>query len=435
MAKLFISYSRVDILFKDEFVNWLQKTFRSHSVWHDFKLDGGDIWWNEIIDQVGACDIFIYLLSNESVQSKYCQAEFKEAQRLQKQIIPIQVRDRTKLQGDLSDIQYVDMKNGVNDQDAVSRFIRALEKQIDRIPDVPLEPLSPQRTLKPTDVVELERPSNAEAIDTPPLVIETAKQTAIFVHSVSILGVLPPPFEWISIPAGKVNLNVAIPGFFAQETPYNVSDFFISKYPITNAQYAKFVEAQGYDEIRWWQNGSWEIKENEKWKMPRYWMDMNWNTTDHPVVGISLFEALAFCEWLKDVSGEIIYLPNEQQWQRAAQGDTDLTYPWGDEWDSERCNNSVTPNKSVRTTPVQQYEGLGKGNSPYGVVDLSGNVWEWCNSLLDLEESEEDETGGFIMRGGSWKSDQFVVFNLAYRYGKRPTVRNNLIGFRIARMP
>src|SRR5689334_9997993 len=108
MAQFFISYSRVDHTFVKDFVEQLRDMFPQHSTWYDGSLHGGDHWWQEILKQIDQCDIFIYLLSNESVTSPYCQAEFREAQRLQKSIITVQVRDRTTLSPELSEIQYVD---------------------------------------------------------------------------------------------------------------------------------------------------------------------------------------------------------------------------------------------------------------------------------------------------------------------------------------
>jgi formylglycine-generating enzyme required for sulfatase activity len=69
----------------------------------------------------------------------------------------------------------------------------------------------------------------------------------------------------------------------------------------------------------------------------------------------------------------ILTPPSEAQWQRAAQGDTNWAYPWGDDWDGARCNNRVGKNNT--TTPVTRYAGRDKGDSPFGVSDLAGNVW------------------------------------------------------------
>jgi hypothetical protein len=102
MTKLFISYSRVDTSFTERLVERLRRVYGLPNVWYDDELHGGQRWWKMILEQVAACGVFIYLLSNESVTSPYCQAEFAEALRLQKPIVTVQVRDKTRLSDDLS---------------------------------------------------------------------------------------------------------------------------------------------------------------------------------------------------------------------------------------------------------------------------------------------------------------------------------------------
>lgn len=168
MARIFISYSRVDGAFTERFVRRLKRIDRDHNVWYDDELLGGDIWWEEILNHIYVCDLFVYLLSNESVNSPYCQAEFIEARRLQKRIITVQVRDRTKLPPDLSDIHYVDMKAGLDDADALERLTAALIKQTKNLPSRRPKPLSPTRTPRPHVPDEVVVP-NREDVDTPTL--------------------------------------------------------------------------------------------------------------------------------------------------------------------------------------------------------------------------------------------------------------------------
>src|SRR5689334_22529412 len=109
MPRIFISYSRVDRPLVDDLVPLLREVYGLENVWFDENLHGGQLWWEEILYQIAACDIFIYLLSNESVGSEYCLAEYEEAQRIHKQILPVQVRARTTIPDDLKRIQFVDM--------------------------------------------------------------------------------------------------------------------------------------------------------------------------------------------------------------------------------------------------------------------------------------------------------------------------------------
>ncbi len=244
----------------------------------------------------------------------------------------------------------------------------------------------------------------------------------------------------MEIPAGRVELE---DGHGAFEVPA----FLIAKYPVTNAQYAKFIEAGGYREKQWWTDAGWEAREQERswnsskgeweptgkpWTEPRYWKDKEWNGAECPVVGVSWYEAGAFCRWLSEVSGEPVTLPTEQQWQWAAQGDEGYVYPWGNEWDGTHCNHSVKPNGSKRTTPVTLYP---EGVSPFGVMDMSGNVWEWCLNdyrqprTIDVDAQAERRA----LRGGSWINAGTDAFRAAVRVRGDPRDWMYIFGFRCAR--
>jgi formylglycine-generating enzyme required for sulfatase activity len=229
---------------------------------------------------------------------------------------------------------------------------------------------------------------------------------------------------------------------------FDVPVFTISKYPITNAQYARFIRAGGYHEKKWWTAAGWEARgqgwnwDSEKvrwvptgkpWTEPRYWGNRNANGAEQPVVGVSWYEATAFCGWLSEASGEMVALPTEQQWQCAAQGDDGRTYPWGNKWDGTRCNNSKPPQESDQTTPVQEYEG--RGDSPFGVVDLIGNAWEWCLTDYQTGSNKLDGAGVRVLRGGSFSNagDNFLV---TFRLRLEPYDRGlaDAHGFRCVRL-
>lgn len=267
------------------------------------------------------------------------------------------------------------------------------------------------------------------------------------------IELMPVPFAWINIPAGKVILTPSgykKNSYLQQETLFTVSAFEICKYPITNAQYAEFVKAGGYHERKWWTDLGWKACQegwhydkntnNGKavgpaWTEPAYGQEEPWNRAEYPIIGVSWYEAIAFCLWLNDVTGENIMLPTEQQWQRAAQGDKELAYPWGNKWDGKRCNNSVAlgfNNVNMLKTPVRQFEG--QGNSPYGVVDLVGNMWEWCvTGNDDGSQSINSNNEGRVLRGGSAAGDFAEMFRCDFRMVYYPQARFE--GFRLARSP
>jgi len=171
MAKFFISYSRVDKAFTKPFVERLQQAFPKHEFWYDDKLTGSDRWWSDTLKHVSEADIFIYLLSKESVTAPYCQAEFHEAKRLRKLILPVQVRDQTKVTSTLNPIQTVNMTAGVNSVSAQADLIRAVTLKIAAIPKRRSRPVSTTPTPKPELRPESPRPSNAPAVTTQELQI------------------------------------------------------------------------------------------------------------------------------------------------------------------------------------------------------------------------------------------------------------------------
>lgn len=231
--------------------------------------------------------------------------------------------------------------------------------------------------------------------------------------------ILPGPFEWIDIPAGRVTLTTE-KSWYANYIPEGQSRTFdvpastIAKYPITNAQYAKFIDAGGYRVRRWWTDAGWQARKERNWTEPRDWEGKQYDRADHPVTGVSWYEALAFCQWLSEVGGEDVLLPTEQQWQRAAQGGDGREYPWGNRFDASRCNTRESGIGT--TTPVTRYPN---GASPFGVMDMVGNVWEWCSTAYETGNTEPEGTPRRVLRGGSFVNDLDLA-RAVYRYDGDP---------------
>jgi formylglycine-generating enzyme required for sulfatase activity len=217
--------------------------------------------------------------------------------------------------------------------------------------------------------------------------------------------------------------------------------YFLDRTPVTNAQYRRFMEAGGYANPTYWQEaiaaGRWKdgqyIDYNDKPRaQPFFWNDKQWNGNDQPVVGVSWCEALAFATW----AGK--RLPSEAEWEKAASWDAQAggkrRYPWGDQWQGDRCNSEEA--KKEQTTPVGLYSPAG--DSPYGAVDMAGNVWEWCQSAYrgypyDPEDGREELGGGDnvfrVLRGGSWYDDKQGV-RCASRINGHPGGWNTHVGVR-----
>jgi len=229
-------------------------------------------------------------------------------------------------------------------------------------------------------------------------------------------------FDWAKELKGK--------GWFDREQPQHevtLIPFEIGRYPVTNAEYAAFVEATGHTVPRHWREG----------RFPE-------ELADHPVVHVTWRDALAYVAWLRERTEQPYRLPSEAEWEKAARGEDGRLWPWGNDWDPARAN--CKPAGPGKTTPVGQYSPAG--DSPYGAADVAGNVWEWCSSLWGDDPGESSfgypfraddgrenlETSGLrIMRGGSWRSDNPGIVRCAYRYGYPPVNWYVTLGFRVAR--
>jgi formylglycine-generating enzyme required for sulfatase activity len=191
-------------------------------------------------------------------------------------------------------------------------------------------------------------------------------------------------------------------------------NYYMDIYPVTNAQYKEFIKANGYGLQKFWSEEGWAWKQENHVNRPDYWNVSKWNKADHPVVGVTYYEAEAYASWTDK------RLPTEQEWEKAARGTDGRQYPWGKVFDENKCNSEKSGIDA--TTPVTKY---GKGSSPSGCYDMAGNVWEWCASWYDQSD------GLRVIRGGSWDNfPEDVRTLLRYRYSA--VYRNDDIGFRLA---
>jgi len=242
-----------------------------------------------------------------------------------------------------------------------------------------------------------------------------------------------PDIVWSSVvPAGEFIMGEGSDQHVATvSTPFQ-----ISKYPITNAQFAAFVGDGGYTQKwrRCWTDAGWQ------WKGKRAEPDKRggiYDLPNHPVVYVRWYEAVAFCRWLGEKLGCAITLPTEAQWEKAARGPstgsgTGRRYPWGDDITPDHANYKETGIGA--TTAVGSFP---QGVSPCGALDMSGNVWEWCltqwrgNYKTAADEDPEGERSR-VLRGGSYYNDRTNV-RCAFRTGTFPGSWNVSYGFRVAR--
>lgn len=229
------------------------------------------------------------------------------------------------------------------------------------------------------------------------------------------------PVVWI--PAGTFLMGsdkTRDPQAYDDELPQHevtLPNYWIAKTPVTVAQFRDFAA-----EHRWADQGSLQ------------------GPGDHPMVDVTWNDALAYCRWLKGKTGLPMTLPSEAEWEKAARSTAGRIYPWGDEPpDKTRCNFD---GNEGRTTPVGQYSP--QGDSPYGCVDMAGNVREWTRSHWGkdypyrADDGREDLTAGNdvprVFRGGTFRDYERRVRCACRRYNP-PNYRHRNVGFRVVVSP
>ena len=227
--------------------------------------------------------------------------------------------------------------------------------------------------------------------------------------------------EFVNVPAGTFVMGS---NDEENERPRHIVDipydYYVGRFPITNAQYAAYVQARGMMHPV----SDWESK------------------LDHPVVNVAWQDAMDYCRRLNDLRkkelppGLVLRLPSEAEWEKAARGPDGLTYPWGNDFDEKKGN--VDHDGKYDTTPVGAYSP--QGDSPFGAADMAGNVWEWTHSLFEsypyrADDGREDEnaSGAHVQRGGSFIGTSQLA-RTASRYRGTSSFLD-FVGFRVVVAP
>ncbi len=222
-------------------------------------------------------------------------------------------------------------------------------------------------------------------------------------------------------------------GYFEREQPQHrvsLPDYWMARYPVTVGEYSVFAWAGGYTQPSFWTAAGWAWRGGHDITEPRGWHDELWVGDDClPVVGVSAYEASAYCRWLSDATGCTYRLPTEAEWEKAARGTGGRLFPWGNEFDVARCNCRASG--LGHTVPVGSYSPAG--DSPYGCADMAGNVSEWTLSRLQpypyADRADPEGVGEFVIRGGSWHSP-VLRLRTAARGHNDPWFSDNDLGFR-----
>lgn len=215
-------------------------------------------------------------------------------------------------------------------------------------------------------------------------------------------------------------------GEFASEQPQHevriTVGYWIDKYEVTNEAFQAFVKDGGYQNQNLWSTAGWEwLSRQSTGQLPR---DCLGNLPDNPVACVTWYEAEAYSKWR---GGR---LPTEAEWEYAARGPESLTYPWGNNFDSTRCN--IVDKKGFK--PVGSYP---TGKSWVGALDMAGNVMEWVQDWLgsysaDTVENPSGPATGRVKveKGGWWGSTLFVARSAYRHFEDPPDYADTHIGFR-----
>ena len=415
---IFISYSRTDQAYARQLAGELRG--RGLTPWMDDRIDFGDRWWQTIVRAVRASAAFVVVMTPEAEGSRWVEREVLLAEREGKPIVPLLLRGREFPL--LINVQYVDVTGGGMPPPV---FYKRLDRALGR-PAAP-ETTAPEAGVSgggaPKPVTGEVKTGQGRRADRVPAIPKASPPVQ---EEKKLPAILTPrqPFEpeMVLIPAGEFRMGSdpkVDKGAFDDEQPQHrlfLPDYYLARTPVTNAQYLPFVQAAGQQAPQHWQGG----------KPPR-------GKEEHPVVNVSWDDALAYCRWLAQATGKPYTLPGEAEWEKGARGTDGWIYPWGNRWDAARCNSSEGGKGD--TTPVGAYP---RGASPYGLLDMAGNVWEWTRSLwgrgypYNPDDGREDlEAGGArVVRGGAFGSDTRRV-RCAFRNWFIPDRWLRLRGFRV----
>jgi formylglycine-generating enzyme required for sulfatase activity len=227
----------------------------------------------------------------------------------------------------------------------------------------------------------------------------------------AVLPVKPFEPEMVLIPAGEFTMGSdpsldqdAVDDEQPQHT-LHLPDYYLAKTPVTNTQYADFVQATGHH-------------------VPEHWIGRKPPTgkEDHPVVYVSWHDAMAYCHWLAEETGKPYRLPSEAEWEKGARGSDGRIYAWESERDEKRCSSTGGQQEAIT----------------YDLLGMAGKVWEWTRSAYEVdscdpENGREDVKSGAgqVLRGGSWYRNHWYA-RCTLRYEVYPDARYHYLGFRVA---
>jgi formylglycine-generating enzyme required for sulfatase activity len=379
---IFISYSHSppDSTYAHKLAAELER--RGFKTWLDDKISIGDRWTQVLRTQIDTCAALMLVMTPRSQSADWVQNELAYARYRHKPIFPLLLEGDHWLE--IAAIQYVNVQDG-------------------RLPSQKLY-----------DALNLALGRDAAPAKLPSPVAEQNKLPDILAPRESFEP------EMVLIPAGEFLMGSKLANdrwSRSNERPQHMlalPDYYMARTPVTRSQYLAFVQATGHP-------------------LPT---DMERSLEDrrnHPIVGIDWTDTRAYCCWLTEVTSRCYTLPSEAQWEKGARGTDGRIYPWGNKWDAGRCNSHEEGKGD--TTPVGAYRD---GASPYGLLDMVGNVWEWTRSQggrgypYDPKDGREDvgADGVWVLRGGVFHVDARIA-RCAYRFCHSRDHSLRYVGFRM----
>jgi formylglycine-generating enzyme required for sulfatase activity len=393
-TRLFVSHSTQDNIWCRELVAALKAA--GYDIWYDEQgLTGGAVWIETLQREVQTRDVFVFVLTPDSWASSWCQEELRLALSTQRTILPVMLK-QTPVEGFLLTRQWVNAAE-VDTATGVQRVLAALG----------------------SPVVFPSAPAPKQIAPAPQIVPPALQQRGFVGRVVDGVEVITPPMCLVSAGPFLMGTDPRREPEAAEreelQRQVEVPAFYIGAVPVTVAEYACILKAQTM-------------------RPPEAWSTQS-ARPDHPVTHISWKAALDYVAWLAQVTGEPWRLPTEEEWEKAARGTNGRIYPWGDSWDRSRANTDESGPGD--TTPVGSYPA---GASPYGVLDMAGNVNEWCGIPPDSPlfrpgawNGEQRKSVGYLA-GGAWDENPSHT-RAAYRSQLFMGEQTDDTGFRLVWQP
>ena len=428
----------------------------------------GDDWLNSIIDAVEKSKVLILIFSSNANHSQWVNDEIKLALDKNIKIIPFRIDD-VPPQGALRVLKvrchWMDAYTPPLEK-YLKKLIEVIYRHLGKKPGKLAKNIKVEEQLEifevKSDINEKEKKDKADKEK-----IKEFEEMPEDVRDVASKGINVEKNKkglWEADYGDNIVMVYIPPGEFTmgsnddddEKPPHNIilDEYWMGKTEVTVAQFKTFVDVTGYVTeaeksggayVRI--KGSWKKKKDANWKNPYFLQE-----DKHPVVCVSWNDANAYYDWLSKKTGLKFKLPTEAQWEKAARGEDGRKYPWGNSppsgdkvnfadkqaWIKEKFDwaDKDIDDGYAYTSPVGTYP---QGVSPYGLMDMAGNVWEWCADWYgsDYYKKSPDKNPmgpksgtGRVLRGGGWSSDADYI-RCAVRFDYDPSNRVNSVGFRL----